>query len=51
MFGFCMDKSDVTQDNISHCVNHTTSTAFMSMYTININLVGFPLAGYDVLLT
>ena len=50
-FGFCMDKSDMTQDSISCCLNHTTSTAFIFVHTININLVGFPLAGCDILQT
>ena len=50
-FGLCMDESDMTQDSISHCLNHTTSTAFIFAHTININPVGFPLAGCSVLQT
>ena len=50
-FSFCMDKSDVTQDSISLCLNHTTSTALIFANSININPVGFPLAGCNILWT
>ena len=46
-FGFCMDHSDVAQDCISHCLNHTTLSAFIFVHTININPGGFPLATQD----
>ena len=47
-FCFCVDNSDVAQDCISHCLNHTTPTAFIFVHTIDINPGGCPLAGWDI---
>ena len=50
-FCFCVDNSDVAQDSICHCLNHTTSTAFIFAHTIDINPDGIPMAGWDILYT